>query len=175
LRRSLVLIVLAASCAGRAEPEPMSAPPPTAESALDHPPDPEVLPPPVLDPPPEPAPQVTVGHEVSRYGVVSVSIANRSEGPARVALRLLVEREVEAAFVPADDLGSFELSVEGTAEPCIELLSGAELREAWSCLRGDAHGSAAAACVAAERGRYRFVATSCDGRSRTEGEAFEYP
>lgn len=133
------------------------------------------MPPPIVEaePPPEPAPAVTLAHEISRYGVVTLSLSNRSEGSTRVALRVTVERDVEGESVAADDLGAFVVS--GVADgSCAELVSGGELQNSWACLRGDASASDRT-CTPAPNGTYRFVATSCDGRSRTEGEAFTYP
>lgn len=180
--QSALLLVLACpaltSCAGRSEPEPPSPPPPTAESPPDHAPDPDpvvAVHPAEEEAAPEAAPAVTLAHEIDRFGHVSLSLANRSEGPTHVALGLVVERADDAGtFAPADDLGRFELL--GVAEgSCAELLAGAELRERWACLRADQRGADTHGCTPAAAGRYRFVATSCDGRSRTEGVPFAYP
>lgn len=178
MKRSVVLVLALvnalASCAGRSEPESAVVPSPTAEAVST--PAPEVEPlPSVAVPPPEPPPSVTLTQEVSRYGVVSVSVANRSEGPVRVGLHLALEREAEGEFAAADDLGAFDLTLAGTTDPCVEILSGAELRESFGCLRGDQRGGGEHGCVPAARGRYRFVATSCDRAGRTEGEPFDYP
>lgn len=175
VRAAWLLAALLSSCAGRAEPEPPSAPPISAESTEDRAPEPEPDPPTLVEPPPDPAPAVTLAHAVDRYGHVSLSLTNRSEGPTRLSLVVLCEREGEGGeFAAADDLGRFEL--EGTAEgTCAELLSGTELRGTWACLRGEERGEARRACAPAAAGRYRFIAQSCDGRSRTEGDAFAYP
>lgn len=166
------------SCAGRAEPEPPSPPPPTAESPADRAPDPDPVVaahPAAEDAPPEPAPAVTLAHQTDRFGHVSFSLTNRGEGPTHVALGLVLERADDAGtFAPAEDLGRFELLGVGEGS-CAELLPGAELRERWACLRADQRGEGTHGCTPAAAGRYRFVATSCDGRSRTEGAAFAYP
>ena len=153
-------------------------PPSTAESPPDRIPELEVVPPPAIpaEASPEPAPPVTLTEEIDRFGHVALSVANRSEGSARVALGVVLEREVAGgAFARAEDLGTFELAPSGGDGACADLLSGAELRERWGCMRGDQRGEGHRTCTPAAGGRYRFVATSCDGRSRTEGAAFAYP
>ena len=175
LSSSVLGVVLALSaCGGTREPEAPSPLAATAESAVERE-GPPVEPVVAEAEPPELAPAVTLTQEVSPYGHVSISVANRSEGPVRVALALVLERQDETeTFAPAEDLGAFELAAVAEG-PCAELLSGGELREVWRCMRSEEPGEGPAACVPAQAGRYRFVAQSCDGRSRTEGAPFAYP
>lgn len=120
----------------------------------------------------EPAPTARISVSVDPYARVTLSITNRGAEGTRLASALVLERETEGAFREAE-LGSFLVGAELATEGCLELASGAELTATWSCLRADAP-DLVRDCTRAPAGRYRFVTTSCDGRARTEGEAFAY-
>ncbi|UJR83818.1 hypothetical protein [Sandaracinus amylolyticus] len=123
-----------------------------------------------------PAPVLAIRGTPARAGrEVAIVIENRGTELARVSPRLVLERassEGRFARVDATEL-ALRPSCEREAPTCVELAPGAALHPpAWLGTTGDAQ-CACERCVPAEPGTYRFVATSCGGAHRLEGEPFE--
>jgi hypothetical protein len=111
--------------------------------------------------------------EPLRYREVAISLQVR--GPDRVRLRreLTVERRTASGFERIDaEKITLRPSCEAEAPECIELAPGAELRPPpWSGELGEAQ-CARDGTGPASAGEYRFVATTCEGEHRIEGEPF---
>lgn len=133
-------------------------------------PPPAELPPDEPQPPSEPAPLLTLD---TRWegGRASVSVANRTPEPVRFASRLVLERVNGDTGTPLADRGELRahLDADRPLPDCAELAPGAHLELTFDGLRGPG----CSACDAPSPGTYRFVVTSCDGRSRTDGPSFE--
>lgn len=117
-------------------------------------------------------PVVTLVGEVGS-GVVEPVVQNHDAAPVKLAGTLAVERESGTAFAPLTDALTLRHSCEAPAPHCVELVPGAELRPPpWRAPDGHAQcgGGAAPRSIP---GRYRFVARTCDGGARVEGEPFE--
>lgn len=125
-------------------------------------------------PPPVLALRGTPGHD----GQVTIALENRGTEPARIAPRIVVERETDGGgggFAPVDGIGALTLrsDCETDAPACVELAPGAALYPpSWLGTRGDAQ-CACERCTAVPPGRHRFVVTSCGGTHRVEGEPFD--
>lgn len=123
--------------------------------------------------PTSPAPEIVIVAEIG-VGEVAPVVQNHDRAPARLASGLLVEREGPNGFAALDGAAlALRASCEESAAPCFDLVPGAELRPpSWRASGGRAQCGESPA-PKAEPGRYRFVARTCDGGTRIDGDAFE--
>lgn len=102
-------------------------------------------------------------------------LENRSEGRVHIARDLHVERETGGQFsaLAGSSDFTFRSTCGDTPAECIELVTGAALEPLpWNGKLGSAQ-CGCESCPFAPTGRYRFVATTCEG-SRIEGDAFDW-
>ncbi|WP_157068705.1 hypothetical protein [Sandaracinus amylolyticus] len=123
-----------------------------------------------------PAPVLAIRGTPARAGrEIAIVVENRGTELARVSPRLVLERASDdGRFTRVDPVElALRPSCEREAPACVELAPGAALHPpAWLGTMGDAQ-CACDRCAPAEPGTYRFVATSCGGAHRLEGEPFE--
>jgi hypothetical protein len=176
---ALTLAVAGLGCesCGSTTPRSEAPDPPLTDPAREVVPDPTppAVTPPVEappDPPAEPAPELALTSSWGGEGA-SLRIANRTTEPARFAAVLVLERVTEAGAEAVADRGVLRahLDADRPLPDCAELVPGAHLELVYAGLRGEG----CTACEAPPPGSYRFVLTSCDGRSRTEGPSFPVP
>jgi hypothetical protein len=109
-------------------------------------------------------------------GSVAIAIENRSREVVHVASALTVERRTSGgAWERGPNVAGLALrdDCEHAPPECRALAPGAALfPPPWLGTWGDAQ-CVCTRCGAAEPGVYRFVATTCDGAHRIEGEPFD--
>lgn len=130
---------------------------------------------PAVEEAPAPAGVVLTG-EIGADAVAPV-LQNRGAATIELTGVLQIEREGRSGFSGlGDEVLALRASCEAPVPPaCLVLVPGAELRPpAWRGPAGRAQ-CGAASVPEVEPGRYRFVARSCAGGARIEGEPFDLP
>jgi hypothetical protein len=127
-------------------------------------------------PPESQAPRISLRGLSGPEGHVAIVLENRGTETVRVAGALIVERRAgDGSWVPLD--GTSDLGLRDDCErpvpDCRELAPGAALRPPpWLGTGRDAQ-CTCASCGPIEPATYRFVATTCGGGHRIEGEPFD--
>lgn len=153
------------------------------DKKLERPPAPAIAIAPVhAEPPQTPPPEEHIAEGMGlllrahpkRTGEVELLAANATREPIRVQPRLAVERRTTDGWVIVEPLSNVSLRHDCERPPseCVTLAPGAELfPPAWLGKAGDAQ-CACTGCGADIQGELRFVAMSCNMRTRYNSEPF---
>lgn len=118
---------------------------------------------------------VRVRAEAYANGDVVATVEAHGDAPVRLRGRLGVERLVGDDWTTVDG-AALELRADcGSPAPeCVDLVRGGGLRPPrWNARARGGQCDTAGTDASLANGRYRFVATSCDGAHRVEGVPFE--